>query len=117
VPARYFRREMIGGVPCKRCPCGFGNEWAQTECQRCDRPLEARPRRKRVQRPLDDRLARESELLDQWLTKLKVAANKVDYYRRRCRQLEKERALAEAGVRRPRAPRRPPPDRAIHVRE
>jgi hypothetical protein len=112
------RRKNSLGVWRKECGyCKFLNSPQATTCVPCGRELVARPKRKRVLRPLDDRLARESELLDQWLTKLKVAANKVDYYRRRCRQLEKERALAEAGVRRPRAPRRPPPDRAIHVRE
>lgn len=87
----YFRRKRLAGREYgKWCgSCGFGNRWDREACTRCNRPLLARPK-KRVARPVDARLARANQAVDEWIAKLMLAATKVRYYRARVRTLERD---------------------------
>ncbi len=106
-PFAYYRRKGRPGNLWKVCECGYENTWSSQGCDRCGKDLLPRPKKRR-QRTLDDRLTREGELLDQWVTKLLLAVTKVRYYRRRIKTLEREHL---------RQSQRPHPTRAIRVRE
>ena len=57
---------------------------------------------------LDQRIERQSQLLDEWLSTLTLAATKIRHYRKRVKTLERARIAAEQKHR---------PTRAIRVRD
>ena len=106
---RYYRRVREDSVWFKRCGyCAVRNNVLRDACVGCGRPLRRRETKRHVL-PLEARLAREGELLDQWLAKMQLAATKVGYYRRRVKTLERQRATAASRV--------PAGARGIRVRE
>jgi hypothetical protein len=124
-PYAYYTRVRHSSQPgawFKQCACGHINAWTRKVCggathlsgrlAGCGRRLRRRPRPKK-DRSIGARMEAESKLLDQWLTKLSLAATKIRYYRGRLRSLERE--LAKGG--RPRPKRQPRPARAIRVRD
>ena len=101
---RYYRRQRVGSTWAKMCGyCHAESATVASRCYQCGRDLVARPRRAR-QRGVDERHARESAHLDEWLTKLALAVTKVRYYRGRVKTLDRQRREAadappEAGAR------------------
>lgn len=104
--------ETTGPRTHKRCgACRSLNRLTNLGCFSCGARLVRRPKAKK-DRSVAARLASEGALLDQWLTKLALAATKIRYYRSRVKALERAR-LTEGQPR----PKRPPrPQRAIRLR-
>lgn len=110
----YYTRVNVpayGGLG-KKCECGYTCVWVRLKCPSCHKTLRKRPRKKK-DRSIDKRIEANAALLDQWLTKLTLAATKIRYYRNRERALERERTRGP--VVRPK--RKPPTPRAIRLRE
>lgn len=116
----YYRVRRILTSRYKVCgngACGYVNPWNLERCERCRRRLFARTKRKtKKDRSVDARLRRESELLDEWLTKLALVSTKIRYYRSRCKSLERERQAQLEGRVKPKAKPKPR-ERGIRIRE
>lgn len=113
-PSAFYTFRVVNQYRWKHClHCDRDNITNARTCRGCRRTLRRRPPQKK-DRSIDAKLRATSDLLDEWLTKLKVASGRIEYYRRRMKTLYRDKERIAAGI--PRPKREKPPSRAVRVR-